>query len=244
MAPKQTSPALLVFTQHLNEPNPSFSARAREWSSVVLNKLDNGALGSHGVADRSASLYTSNEHRLLTYSLTENQELSLIEEKLKDIDFGKSTTWRLYEPLSAAIETPASKPGSIVVLNEMTPAPEFEDDFNAWYADEHIPLLSCVPGWIYSRRYRFVGRSRDAEHGSGAPPPQYLAIHVWDNDLVFNTPPYKFAVSTPWRMRVVGNVVARERLVIEFVEDVLDEVAKNQPNRFQENERHNSLDFS
>ena len=32
------------------------------------------------------------------------------------------------------------------LLNAMNVAPEHEADFNAWYDQEHLPLLSKVPG--------------------------------------------------------------------------------------------------
>ena len=31
--------------------------------------------------------------------------------------------------------------------------PEYEDDLNAWYAQEHLPGLACVPGTMRAARY-------------------------------------------------------------------------------------------
>ena len=40
-----------------------------------------------------------------------------------------------------------------ILFSEMTPPPEMEEAFNAWYDSEHIPLRMAVPGFLGARRY-------------------------------------------------------------------------------------------
>ncbi|MBT7664475.1 MAG: hypothetical protein HN608_06100, partial [Rhodospirillaceae bacterium] len=41
-----------------------------------------------------------------------------------------------------------------LLLNAMNVTAEAEDDFNAWYDEEHLPALLAVPGTLSARRYR------------------------------------------------------------------------------------------
>ena len=68
-----------------------------------------------------------------------------------------------------------------------------EADMEAWYVEEHIPMLLAVPGWRRSRRYVLTS-------GDG---PKYLSLHEIDSHASFDLPEYKAAISTPWRNRIV-----------------------------------------
>jgi hypothetical protein len=83
--------------------------------------------------------------------------------------------------------------GAIVSCVWWTPAPGAEDDLNAWYDNEHIPLLMEVPGWLRIRRFK-----RDV---GGAP--QYFAIHDIEDARALGDPRRKRVRTTPWRDRVV-----------------------------------------
>jgi hypothetical protein len=83
----------------------------------------------------------------------------------------------------------------------MTPAPGTEDDFVAWYREEHIPMLLAVPGWRRVRLFRQL-------EGDG---PAFMAIHELESPEVFSRPEYTQAVSTPWRTRIRQSVLRYER---------------------------------
>ncbi|KAF8911601.1 hypothetical protein CPB84DRAFT_1842086 [Gymnopilus junonius] len=190
-----------------------------EWAVSILNHLQTSVRCRS--ADYSTLLYESDEEGLLFYSTdVESEEISSQETKLRSLRFLTPTTWCLYQQLPLPQEfsptslEPSLASSHILVLNGMSPTHEREPDFNDWYSQEHIPMLSQAPGWIYSKRYRFVASSQDTEL------PKYLAIHAWENDLSFATGPYRAAVSTPWRTIVVNNVIARERRVVRYVQRV------------------------
>lgn len=82
-----------------------------------------------------------------------------------------------------------------------TPSADQLDDFHAWYAEEHIPLLLEVPGWLAIRRYRLV-------EGTG---PAFLAIHYIASDDVVNGPSHRRAADTPWRAKAASHRIQHER---------------------------------
>jgi hypothetical protein len=49
--------------------------------------------------------------------------------------------------------TAPSGAGGLLLVG-MTPGPEVETDFNAWYDTEHVPALARVPGVLCARRFR------------------------------------------------------------------------------------------
>ena len=89
-------------------------------------------------------------------------------------------------------DAPAEAGG--LLLNAMNVAPEAEDDFNAWYDEEHLPALIAVPGTLSARRYRSV------VEGEGVR--RYVAIYHLESPDVTRSDAWKTAVDTPWSARV------------------------------------------
>jgi len=80
---------------------------------------------------------------------------------------------------------PANAGGLLLV--GMTPGPEVETAFNAWYDTEHIPALARVPGVLCARRYRTSSGN-----------PKYVALYHLASPGVIDTPEWKEASgSTP-----------------------------------------------
>ena len=72
------------------------------------------------------------------------------------------------------------------------PEPGYEDELNAWYAEEHIGRLLKVPGFRQARRFRAIdGR------------PKYLALYDLESlDALKPTPELEAAVNTPSSDRI------------------------------------------
>jgi heme-degrading monooxygenase HmoA len=124
---------------------------------------------------------------------------------------GEQLEVRVYETIPSGSHQilPTSRHEQYMVFNGMTPNDSAEETFNDWYSDEHIPMLSAVPGWHSSRRFRLLSAT------SG--PPRYLALHEWDDLAAFQTPEFRAATNTPWRTRVVVEQVSqKERFVFEY----------------------------
>jgi hypothetical protein len=92
-----------------------------------------------------------------------------------------------------------------LLLNAMNVAPEAEDDFNAWYDEEHLPALAAVPGTLAARRYR----STEANGGTH----RYVAIYHLRSPDVPRSAAWKAAADTPWSARVRPHFRDRIRIL-------------------------------
>jgi hypothetical protein len=73
-----------------------------------------------------------------------------------------------------------------------TPDEAYEDDFNRWYDEEHLPALLKVPGYRSGTRYVAV----DGE-------PKYMALWEIDSMDAYRSKEHDDAVNTPWTERLV-----------------------------------------
>jgi hypothetical protein len=81
------------------------------------------------------------------------------------------------------------------------------EDFAAWYAQEHVPLLFAVPGWLRCRRFQLVA-------GAG---PEFLALHDLASFDAVDDPRGAPARNTEWRDRVISYRTAYERRVYSLL---------------------------
>jgi hypothetical protein len=85
----------------------------------------------------------------------------------------------------------------------MTPGPEVETAFNAWYDTEHAPALARVPGVLSARRFRTSGGN-----------PKYVALYHLASPGVVDSGEWKQAsASTPMPQHVRDQISNRLRLV-------------------------------
>lgn len=89
----------------------------------------------------------------------------------------------------------------------LEPPPDGVQEFHDWYREEHSPMLMRADGWRRIRRYEQV-------EGNG---PRFMALHELESLGGYETEAYRAATSTPWRERVIGAVVRRERLRFELI---------------------------
>ncbi|KAJ4375989.1 hypothetical protein N0V83_001269 [Neocucurbitaria cava] len=85
-----------------------------------------------------------------------------------------------------------------------------EADFDAWYRDEHLDVLSKAPGYVRTRRYELVnGTTLDRFVRVEPQVPRFLALHEFQGDVL----PWKElaeSAQTEWAKRVMGGVVKEE----------------------------------
>jgi hypothetical protein len=116
---------------------------------------------------------------------------------------------RLYAPVSDAWAegyAADAAPAPVVLAVSMSVPPAVAPELDAYYREEHFPLLLSVPGWRRARRYVLTS-------GTG---PKYLSLHDLDSQAVFDEPGYKAAVATPQHKRIVGSAIGRERRVFKL----------------------------
>ena len=70
------------------------------------------------------------------------------------------------KPAGAKLRRREILKGGTVLLSELSPDMDWEDEFNEWYDNHQIPIRMEVPGFISAHRYR------DPER-----PNAYLAIY-------------------------------------------------------------------
>ena len=109
---------------------------------------------------------------------------------------------RVYESLEE-FGAPAVGPSVVWIAVSVTIPAEHEHDLATWYREEHVPRLHAMPGWRRTRRFRL--REGHA--------PRLLALHELDDVAPLGDPRYVAAKSTPWRTRVMADVLAHERRV-------------------------------
>jgi len=76
---------------------------------------------------------------------------------------------------------------------------EWEDEFNLWYDEEHLPMLARVPGVLRARRFR-------DPHGD----PRYVALYDLADAAVVDHPAWAAALATEWSRRMDQVTRSRE----------------------------------
>jgi len=118
---------------------------------------------------------------------------------------------KIYALFSERSKTPGySGPGAVTAAVSMTIKEGDLEAFDKWYEEEHVGMLSKIPGWLRTRRFRMlVGGYK------GMPPQgqvECLAVHDFEAENGLNGPEHQAATNTPWRLETMEKlVVARER---------------------------------
>lgn len=99
--------------------------------------------------------------------------------------------------------------GLLLTLTE--PPPPMEEEFNAWYDEEHLGERLAIPGFRSAQRW-----VADLASGAG----KYLATYELDSLAVLSSPAYlqRFENPTPWSRRCLGKAVLFKRWACEQVE--------------------------
>ena len=97
-----------------------------------------------------------------------------------------------------------------LLLTMTEPPPAMEEEFNAWFDDEHMGERLAIPGFRSARRWVKEGRP-----GEG----KYLATYELDSPDVLQSAPYlaRFENQTPWSKRCLGKAVVFRRWMCEQV---------------------------
>jgi hypothetical protein len=91
---------------------------------------------------------------------------------------------------------PASGVGLMHIM--MSTRPECEVQFNRWYNEEHIGMISARPGILHGRRFLAIQGAPSGD-GEGAPALDYLANYELESDTMPGPSPEEGEYPTPWR---------------------------------------------
>jgi hypothetical protein len=102
---------------------------------------------------------------------------------------------------------PRQEAGAAVLHIMMGCQPVAEYEFNGWYNDEHLPLITGVEGVLHGRRFAVVDGAAPSPPGSSEAP--YLAVYeLADADVAAGPGMVAAGRPTPWRQRLGDQVHA------------------------------------
>lgn len=90
---------------------------------------------------------------------------------------------------------PVSEPHSRLFAVAFAVPDEHAEEFDAWYTQEHVPLLRKADGWLRVRRY-------GVRPGFAGPPWTRLALHELRSAAALDSPQRSAARDTDWRRRL------------------------------------------
>ena len=95
------------------------------------------------------------------------------------------------------------KRGLLLTLTQ--PPPAMDEEFNAWYDEEHLPERLAIPGFRSALRW-VSGKT-------------YLATYELDSLAVLSSAPYlaRYQNQTPWSRRCLGKCLVFKRWACEQV---------------------------
>jgi hypothetical protein len=98
-----------------------------------------------------------------------------------------------------------------LLLTMTEPPPAMEEEFNAWYDDEHMGERMAIPGFRSARRWVAAGKPGDGK---------YLATYELDSLEVLSSPAYlaRFQNQSPWSRRCLGKAVVFKRWACEQID--------------------------
>ncbi|KAK4462314.1 hypothetical protein QBC42DRAFT_268116 [Cladorrhinum samala] len=122
---------------------------------------------------------------------------------------------RKFFDLVAAQQGPSFKPiesltdaeaeGQVLVSVEVSLKPGVEgaeEHVTRWYVEEHLPMLSKIPGWLRSRVFRtpsVVEGGKDVK---------IVTLHEYARENGLEGPEHKASMNTPWRTEVFDKYIA------------------------------------
>lgn len=80
-----------------------------------------------------------------------------------------------------------------------------QEELDQWYREEHLEMLSKVPGWLRTRR--FVTSAIDSKASF-----EFLALHEFSPSNGFGGSEFQAAISTPWSKNIDESVVKWKNL--------------------------------
>ncbi|KAH8831067.1 hypothetical protein DL96DRAFT_1811994 [Flagelloscypha sp. PMI_526] len=116
---------------------------------------------------------------------------------LESLDLPHET--RLYDPITSTGDAPPAPgaPTLFVVQIELKDSEEGRQEFHQWYEEEHIPLVSNVPGFIRARRVKL-----ESFTGTTEKPNTFVTLYELESPAYMKQPGALAAMATPWFIEV------------------------------------------
>ncbi|KAK1772174.1 alpha/beta-hydrolase [Phialemonium atrogriseum] len=130
------------------------------------------------------------------------------------LDLVSSQQSPLFRPIEQLADDEAEAEGQVLVSVSLTlrdDSPGAEEAARRWYDEEHIAMLSKVPGWLRSR----VFRTSSLDGSSGGT--RLISLHEYTKTNGLGGPEHKASMATPWHDEVYSaHVAAKARRTYEL----------------------------
>lgn len=114
---------------------------------------------------------------------------------------------RVYRLVSSAGGITTGTLGApVLMVVSMSMPDEAVPDMEAYYRQEHHPMIMAVPGWRRSRRFVLTS-------GTG---PKYLSLHEIESPSALKEPALDAALSTSWHTRIVAAATFYEQRIFSL----------------------------
>jgi hypothetical protein len=124
------------------------------------------------------------------------------------------TLYRALYPEQGALvgpttSTDTTQPNGASLLHiMMSTEPGCEEEFNAWYNEEHLPMISSRPGVLHGRRFVAIDGAPPADDVT-KPAFRYLALYELEGDAVPPPGPEEEGYPTPRRQALGSRLAAQ-----------------------------------
>ncbi|KAJ9665110.1 hypothetical protein H2201_004770 [Coniosporium apollinis] len=211
MQPKPSLPDAQFHDWYNNEHGPTrlrlpFIPNGFRYRATDLNGPGKGLpewVALYDITD-TAELTKDTYTRLRTPAVKSQREKDVMAQIAVDrrtFDFVESRQAESFRPLE---DLDVEEEGRVLVAVSFSIYPGKREELDKWYAEEHIKMLSKVPGWLRTRRY--VTSSIDEKDET-----EYLALHEYAPENGLGGEEFKAATSTKWTDEVMANVVREKR---------------------------------
>ncbi|KAK7535088.1 Alpha/Beta hydrolase protein [Phyllosticta citribraziliensis] len=123
---------------------------------------------------------------------------------MKKIDVNRKSYDLIYETKKEGYKSAAEiqsegreLPFLLSAIIKLKPGADAEE-FNKWYNEEHIPLLTKVPGWRQTRRFKSSTVVKPLGPQDKIKEVEYIALHEFDSQENVEGPELKACADTPW----------------------------------------------
>jgi len=120
-----------------------------------------------------------------------------------NFDFLRESKSEAFQPLETLAVENKQEDNIVVAATITLKYPSSLPHLQAWYEEEHLPMLSKIPGWLRSRQ--FVTSSLDSASGGAL---EYLSLHEYSASNEYFGPLGKAASSTPRTKDIMQNHVS------------------------------------
>ncbi|KAA8570143.1 hypothetical protein EYC84_002473 [Monilinia fructicola] len=96
--------------------------------------------------------------------------------------------------------------GNYVVAFTVEVNEEFDEEYNKWMEEEHLPMLAKVPGWRRSRRF-VTSSILGGKEGK-----EYLNIHEYAPENGVSGEAFQAAISTEWSKKLLATALKSKKV--------------------------------